>query len=76
MTIDEILSAIEALDVTDLVPVLEVVTAKLAGEFGYLDSYSVTEEMEMAPTEDLPVEDVTEEAIDEMTEEEEDRLVL
>ncbi|MBR6907901.1 hypothetical protein IKN40_05440 [bacterium] len=46
MSLEEILNAIEALDPTDVVPVLEVVTAKLAGQFGYLDSYAAEEVIE------------------------------
>lgn len=59
MSLEEILNAIEALDPTDVVPVLEVVTAKLAGQFGYLDSYD-------APEIEVPAEAISEEVIEEV----------
>lgn len=63
MTLDEILAAIEELDISDVVPVMEVLTAKLATNFGYADSYSV-------PAEEVPAEEVVEEApVEEVVEE-------
>ena len=61
MTIDEILTAIEWLDTTDIVPILEVITAKLATDFGYADSYAAPVEEEMPVEEDIPVEEMPEE---------------
>lgn len=40
MKLEEILNAIEELDDADVVPVLEVVLAKLWQHFWYLDSYA------------------------------------
>lgn len=73
MQLEEILNAIEALDNADLVPVLEVVTSKLAWQFGYLDSYSIEEEIVEEPVwEDVPAE-VQEEIAEEIVD---DRLSL
>ena len=67
MQLEEILNAIEALDNADLVPVLEVVTSKLAWQFWYLDTYTQEEYVE-------PVwEEVPEEVVEEVVE---DRLSL
>ena len=72
MQLEEILNAIEALDNADLVPVLEVVTSKLAWQFGYLDSYAVEEVVEEPVWEDVPAE-VQEEVAEELVD---DRLSL
>lgn len=67
MTLDEILAAIENLEVADIVPVMEVVTAKLAEGFGYADAYAVPAEapVEEAPVEEMPVEEMPVEEISE-----------
>lgn len=57
MQLEEILNAIEMLDASDLVPVLETVTAKLAESFWYIDSYVWPIEWE-GSTEDIPAEEV------------------
>lgn len=72
MQLEEILNAIEALDNADLVPVLEVVTSKLAWQFGYLDSYAAEDVIEEPVWEDVPAE-VQEEIAEEIVD---DRLSL
>jgi len=73
MSLEEILNAIEGLDASDLVPVLETVTAKLAESFGYIDSYATPAEEEveeeMSAEEEVPAEE-------EMPAEEDVRLSL
>ena len=61
MQLEEILNAIEALDPTDLVPVLEVVTAKLAWQFWYLDSYAESDV-------EVPAEAISEDVVEEIVE--------
>ena len=62
MQLEEILNAIEMLDVSDLVPVLETVTAKLAESFWYIDSYVWPIEWE-GTAEDIPAEEVPAEEV-------------
>lgn len=66
MTLDEILTAIEWLAPEDMVPVLEVVTAKLAEWYWYADAYAAPVEEEM------PAEEMPEELPEELPEEEMD----
>ena len=77
MSLEEILNAIESLEVTDLVPVLETVTAKFAESFWYIDSYvaPVEEQIpaEAAPVEEMPVEEAP---VEEVPAEEDVRLSL
>lgn len=63
MSLEEILNAIESLDVADLVPVLETVTAKFAENFWYVDTYTTPAEEEVVEEtpvveEEVPVEEV------------------
>ena len=55
MPLEELLNAIEMLDVADLVPVLETITAKFAENFWYVDSYATPTEEEV-PAEEVPAE--------------------
>lgn len=63
MTLDEILSAIEWLSTTDIVPIMEVITAKLATDFGYADSYATEAPAEEIPVEEMPIEEMPAEEI-------------
>ena len=62
MSLEELLNAIEMLDVADLVPVLETITAKFAENFWYVDSYATPMEEEV-PAEEVPAEEVPAEEI-------------
>lgn len=82
MTLEEILSAIEWMETADIVPIMEVITAKLATDFWYTDSYAQVEEAE-APVEEMPVEElpveempIEEMPVEEMPVEEDTRLSL
>lgn len=55
MPLEELLNAIEMLDVADLVPVLETITAKFAENFWYVDSYATPTEGKV-PAEEVPAE--------------------
>ena len=65
MPLEELLNAIEMLDVADLVPVLETITAKFAENFWYVDSYATPMEEEV-PAEEVPAEEVPAEVPAEM----------